>query len=348
MKVSWLGFGKKSKDLSYEQRRRRFAWLVIGVVIMVGLVVSGISEQVRPRDEATGVQAIFPEISGKFTEKLIEGEGRDKIVLLRAEGILVGERTDGFTSGFVNIEELTRQMDQAKKDEAVKAVILVINSPGGSITASDTIYQKINDLKKANKKVVALMRETAASGGYYIASPADKIIASTGTLTGSIGVILQTINIEGLFEKVGLRAVTFKAGKFKDILNPTRAVTEEEATLIQDLMAEAYETFLGAVAEGRKIERGKLLELADGKIYSGEQAKQVGLVDELGNLPKAIEVAKKLAEIEEARVVEYTSFLGGLQSFLPFFSGSSAKAILSQVSPELTLRPGLYYLWLSQ
>lgn len=340
----WLDrFGK---NLSYHERRKRFAWSVVGVVLIVGLAVSGISDAVRPEERVAGIEGLIAEAPEKFFEKTVEGEGKDKIVLIRAEGILVDDIHD-YSPDVVDIEGLAKQIDQAKEDSDVKAVILLVNSPGGSVTASDTIYKKVNELKQAGKKVVVLMREVAASGGYYIASPADKIVANQGTLTGSIGVILQTVNVEGLFDKVGLKPVTFKAGKFKDLLNPTREITEEERKLIQDLMDEAYQQFLTAVADGRKIDRAKLLDLADGKIYSGEMAKKAGLVDELGNLPEAIKVAKELAGVEEARLVEYSTIFGGLEQFFPFFGFSGgAKAVLSDLSPELALKPGLYYLWL--
>lgn len=333
------------KTLPYEQRRRRFAWLVIGVVVFIGLIVSSLSSALRPSERAAGIEGLIAEAPEQFIEKTVEGEGKDKIVLLRVEGILV-DSVSNFDPEAVNIERLASEIDQAKKDDAVKAVILLVNSPGGSITASDTIYKKINELKQAGKKVVVLMREVAASGGYYIASPADKIIANQGTLTGSIGVVLQSVNVEGLFDKVGLRPVTFKAGKFKDLLSPTRDITDEERQLIQVLIAEAHGQFITAVADGRKLDRAKIVALADGRVFSGEQAKQAGLVDAIGNLPEAIKTARELAGISEARVVEYSSLLGGLESLFPLFGFSGAKTVLGDISPELTLRPGLYYLWL--
>lgn len=334
------------KTLPYEQRRRRFAWLVIGVVIIIGLIVSSLSSTLRPSERGSGIEGLIAEAPEKFIEKTVEGEGEDKIVLLRAEGVLVDGASD-FDSEVINIERLAREIDQAKEDSAVKAVILLVNSPGGSITASDTIYKKIIELKATGKKVVVLMREVAASGGYYISSPADKIIANQGTLTGSIGVILQSVNVEGLFDKVGLRPVTFKAGKFKDLLSPTRAITDDERQLIQTLIDEAHSQFIAAVADGRKLDRAKITALADGRVFSGSQAKQAGLIDDIGNLPEAIKTARELAGISQARVVEYSSLLGGLESFFQFlgFSGG-ANAVLGKISPELTLSPGLYYLWL--
>lgn len=335
-----------SKTLPYEQRRRRFAWLVIGVVVIIGLFVSSLSSVLRPSERAAGIEGLIAQAPEKFIEKTIEGEGKDKIVLLRAEGILV-DAVSNFEPDVVNVERLASQSDQAKKDDAVKAVILLVNSPGGSITASDTIYKKIVELKSAGKKVVVLMREVAASGGYYVSAPADKIIANQGTLTGSIGVILQSVNVEGLFDKVGLRPVTFKAGKFKDILSPTRDITDEERQLVQTLIDEAHGQFITAVADGRKIDRAKVTALADGRVFSGAQAKHAGLVDDIGNLPEAIKAARELAGISQASVVEYSSLLGGLESLFPFlgFSGG-ASAVLGEISPELTLAPGLYYLWL--
>jgi len=335
------------RSLPYEQRRRRFAWLVVGVVMIVGLAVSSLSRAVAPEQRVSGIESLIAQAPEKFIEKPVEGEGKDKIVLLRVEGILFDEEGSNFSSGIVDVERLAKQIDQAKDDQDVKAVILLVNSPGGSVTASDTIYKKIIELKAAGKKVVVLMREVAASGGYYIASPADKIIANQGTLTGSIGVILQSVDVQGLFDKVGLKTVTFKAGKFKDILSPTRDITDEERQLIQNLIDEAHGQFITAISEGRQLDRTKVVELSDGRIFSGEGARKAGLVDELGNLPETIKIAKELAGVEQARVVEYTSIFGGLESLFPFFGFSGgAKAVLGEVSPELTLKPGLYYLWL--
>ncbi|MFY9484814.1 MAG: signal peptide peptidase SppA [Patescibacteria group bacterium] len=341
-----FGFQLIDRTLPYEQRRRKFAWLVIGIVTIIGLVVSSLSTVLRPSNRAASIEGLIAEAPEQFIEKTVEGSGNDKIVLLRAEGVLVDGISD-FDPEVINIERLAREIDQAKNDSNVKAVVLLVNSPGGSITASDTIYKKIIELKAAGKKVVVLMREVAASGGYYISSPADKIIANQGTLTGSIGVILQSVNVQGLFDKVGLQPVTFKAGKFKDLLSPTRAITDDERQLIQALIDEAHGQFITAVADGRKIDRSKIVALADGRVFSGTQAKQAGLIDDIGNLPEAIKAASDLAGISQAHVVEYSSLLGGLESFFPFlgFSGG-ANAVLGKISPELTLTPGLYYLWL--
>lgn len=201
-------------------------------------------------------------------------------------------------------KQVIEQLRQAQADYAVKAILLRINSPGGSVVGSDEIYQALRD--EIDKPVVVSMSELAASGGYYIAASADRIIANPATFTGSIGVILTHTNVEGLLNKVGVDVTIIKRGEFKDELSPFREMTEEERALWQEIIGEAYEQFVGVVTEGRSMPRETVRELADGRVYTGRQALELGLIDALGNLPDAIEAAAELGGIEgEPRVIEY-------------------------------------------
>jgi protease-4 len=180
----------------------------------------------------------------------------------------------------------------------VKAIVLDINSPGGSVGAVQEVYSAILRVRKEKKiPVVALFDDVSASGGYYIASACDKIIAHPGTLTGSIGVIFNVSNLEGLFAKVGYKSDPIKSGKFKDIGSPARAMTKDEHDLLQNLIMDAYGDFVTAVSTGRKIPEDKVRELAQGQIYSGSQALKLNLVDALGDSEDAIEMAAKLGGI---------------------------------------------------
>lgn len=253
-----------------------------------------------------------------ITEEYVAGEGEDKVALIGLSGLILEEAGPAgpFSGGAVITPKKVRELlRKAEKDEAVKGVVLSINSPGGSAVASNRIWEVIIAFEKPT---VVLMGDTAASGGYFIASAADKIVADEATVTGSIGVIAEVFNLAGLYEKLGVEVEVFKKGEFKDILSPTRGRTEEEKEMLDELLSDAYDLFLRKVGEGRGLALDEVKKLAEGKIYSGKKAVEVGLVDELGNLDKAVEVVKDLAGIEEAKVFEYSkigiweSLFGGM------------------------------------
>ena len=194
-------------------------------------------------------------------------------------------------------------LTKAEKDTAVKAIVFHIESPGGEIAPCQEILWEIERVKEA-KPIVVSMGGTAASGGYYISTQADKIVALPTTMTGSIGVISQVINVEGLLEKLGIRVETFKGGKYKDMYSGFREMTPEEEEIMQGMIDEYYEHFVDVVAEGRGLGKEEVRNLATGQIYTGTAAKELGLVDELGGLDTAIDLATELAGIE-APIVEY-------------------------------------------
>jgi protease-4 len=203
-----------------------------------------------------------------------------------------------------NSEAIIDQIHQYRDDQTVKAIILRIDSPGGSVAAVQEIY---DELKKLEKPIVASMGNTAASGGYYIACASDQIIANRGTLTGSIGVIMRFMKMKGLYEKVGVEDQVVKSGKFKDTGSPGRDLTDEERAFLQETINDVHSQFVDAVFEGRKavlegregqLTREEIAALADGRIFSGQQALDHKLIDQLGNLPDAIDVAAKLTGIE--------------------------------------------------
>ena len=193
-------------------------------------------------------------------------------------------------------ETIVDQIHQYRDDQGVKAIVLRINSPGGSVAPVQEIY---SELKKLEKPIVASMSSTAASGGYYIAAIADEILANPGTLTGSIGVIMQFTKLKGLYEKIGLEQQVVKSGKFKDTGSPMRNLTDEERELLQATLDDVHNQFIDAVFEGRQahLTREDIVALADGRIFSGQQALEHKLVDQLGNLTDAIDRAGKLGGI---------------------------------------------------
>lgn len=240
-------------------------------------------------------------------ERRISGEGPDKIAVIRVVGAIAreGEGVAPFVGVGASSRHIVEQLDQAERDAAVRAVILEMDTPGGSVVASDEIHEKVQALRRARKVVVSLMTETAASGGYYVAAGTDHIVASPTTITGSIGVIVALVNVQDLNRKIGLRTLVFKSGAFKDLGNPDRPLQPQEAAIFQRLVNEAYGRFVDVVAQGRRMERARVLRIADGRIYTGAQALRLGLVDSLGHRPTAIAVAEKRAGLKNALVVEY-------------------------------------------
>lgn len=216
----------------------------------------------------------------------------DKIAIVEVKGVITQ------SSGI--IEELQQYLE----DDGVKAIILRIDSPGGGVGPAQEIYREIIKIKP-KKKVVTSMGSVAASGGYYIACASDLIVANPGTITGSIGVIMQFSNFEELLKKIGIKGVVLKSGEHKDIGSPFREMTPEEKRIMQEVLDNVHQQFIQAVAEGRKLDRSKVVQIADGRIMTGEQAKNLGLVDQMGNLQDTIDITAKMVGIVGKPIVLY-------------------------------------------
>lgn len=194
-------------------------------------------------------------------------------------------------------QAVTAQLVKFEKDKSIKAVILRINSPGGAVGPTQEIYREVQRTVET-KKVVASLGGVAASGGYYIAAAAKKIVANPGTITGSIGVLMEFVRFEELLKKIGVKLEVLKSGEFKDIGSPHRKLTDRDKELISALIADIQKQFVEAVASGRNLTLEKTHEIADGRIFSGARAKELGLVDVLGNFQDAVEIAKNMAGIK--------------------------------------------------
>ncbi len=195
-------------------------------------------------------------------------------------------------------EAIMEQLRRAAGDRSIKAVVLRLNTPGGSAAASQEIALEVDRLRRAGKKVVASMGDVAASGGYWIACRCDKIVANPGTMTGSIGVIMETQNLQGLYEKLGIEPIVFKSGQHKDMGSSSRVVTEQEQQIFQSMVDDIYKQFIETVSEGRGMDQARVREVADGRVFTGSQALENGLVDNLGNYYDALDLAADLAGIK--------------------------------------------------
>lgn len=257
-----------SEPAPRRKRGRRILWfLLAGLALLVA------------------VNALLPDL---------DLSGEDRVAVIRVEGVILDAQQ--------TIGDLKRFGESA----SVKAIVLRIDSPGGGVVPSQEIHDAVKRIRaKNNKTVVASMGTVAASGGYYIAVATDRIMANPGTLTGSIGVIMELANVEGLLKKIGVESVVVKSGQHKDIGSPFRQMSEEDRRILQTVMDDVHAQFIEAVAEGRSLKVADVQSLADGRIFTGRQAKSQNLVDELGDLEDAIKLAAELAGIEgEPKVVE--------------------------------------------
>lgn len=235
-----------------------------------------------------------------------------------------------------------KQLDRYQDDDSIKAIVLRINSPGGAVGPSQEILREVVKVR-AKKKIVASLGTVAASGGYYIASGADLIMANRGTATGSVGVIMQFANVEGLSKKVGLDFFNLKAGRYKDVGSPFRAMTPEDQAYLQGFIDNIYNQFINDVAQNRKIPLARMKTLAEGRLYTGEEAKEAGLVDEFGNLPDAIDKAGRLGGIKGKVKAVYPEKEGS--SLLRLLLGQKTEDVLSQLSlpyPEPAFLPSWF------
>ena len=241
------------------------------------------------------------------TQTTWRGTSAEAVGVVRITGVIMsgggGASLFGVGAGS---ETVTSQIRRAAKDSSAKALVIRINSPGGSAAASQEIYQAIREYEKdTHRPVVASMGDVAASGGYYCASAADKIVAAPATLTGSIGVIMETMQYGDLMRKIGVSSDAITSGRYKDMGSPFRPLRPDERQLMQAMVNDVYDQFVEAVAEGRGMRKAQVRELADGRAYSGRQALKVKLVDEVGTFRDAIRLAGKLANIKGEPTVKF-------------------------------------------
>ena len=285
-------------------------------------------------------------------EETVEGKGKAKILLMDVSGVLSDESASlALTAPPPKVPIVARvreELQKAEGDNDIKALIVRINSPGGTITASDLIYREIVAFKARKKvPVVAVMMDVGASGGYYAALAGDTIIALPTTVTGSIGVIMLTLNAQGLMEKIGVAPLAIKSADKKDAGSPFRQLTAEERAIFQSVIDQMYARFVGLIVEHRKIPEERVRAFADGRIYTAEQAKALGLVDSIGYMDEVVASARKAAGLEEAKVIMYhrpREYRSNFYSASPAAPGLEA-SLGSLAGLVSGMGPRFMYLW---
>lgn len=282
-------------------------WIALAITALVLVVSVFAKDKEREVEQSIKDKYVknFSDFSN-YTEEVIQGTNpKEKIKVVDVDGVIQSNDANDFV-----VEELKK----AKEDPQIKGVILNVNSPGGSVYASERIANEIKALKEEEKPVYTVMREMAASGGYYISAPTDRIYASNETWTGSIGVIIQSYSLQGLFEKYGIKEQNITTGKMKDAGSQGRDMSKEEKEYFQGLVDSAFDRFVKIVSEGRGISEREVRKLADGRVYDGSQALENGLVDKIGNLDSAIGDMASENNLEDPMVIRNDNIMGSFSS----------------------------------
>ncbi|BAB06917.1 signal peptide peptidase SppA [Halalkalibacterium halodurans] len=301
-------------------RKRWLALIAAAMLFVASAAISLVSSPAVDVDEWVG--------TGTSYKQTIVETGTDfgkSIAILELSGVIqdTGSAPSLLNTGVYHHRDFLKQLEKAGEDPNIAGIILQVNTPGGGVLESAEIHKQVEEIvQDSEKPVYVSMGNMAASGGYYISAPATKIYAHPQTITGSIGVIMQSIDISGLAENLGIEFNTFKSGPYKDILSQTREVTDEEEDILQTLVDEMYDEFVRVIVDGRGMSETEVRELADGRIYTGSQAVATGLVDELGGLDDVIESMKEDLGADY-NVIRYEHSLG----LYDFFSMSTNRLL---------------------
>ena len=273
----------------------------------------------------------------------------DKVAIIDVDGLISNHQPGGILCQGENPASLfLEKLQMAQRDQAVKAVVVRLNSPGGTVAGSDIMYHALRDFQRSGKPVVACMLDVAASGAYYLACACDGIMAPPTTVTGSIGTIMQTVSFAGTMNKLGIKAQAIKSREFKDLGSPLHDLRPEEREILQGIITKFYQDFLNVVLAGRPgLTRDQLLELADGRVFTADAAQQAGLIDRIGYPADAVAWAKQMADVRRAKVVIYGRPIGHKPTV---YSSAGAAEVTSLVNVQLPqwLRsegPQFLYLW---
>ena len=288
---------------------------VLGISLMLNLTAVGLLAGQAPAAPHDGYgEDEFPQ----FSETHSYGAGTAKVVRIWFTGILSRELDMGWLGTADPVEECLRQIRAARQDDEVAGLLFEVDSPGGEVTAADEIHRELTLFKesRADRKIVVLVHDLAASGGYYVSVPADRIVAQPTALVGSIGVILQTLNVQGLSEKIGVTDTTIKSGKNKDLLNPFRPVDPEQIALLQESIDAMHARFVDLVAQGRGLQASEVRPLADGRIFTADEALEHRLIDAVGYWDEAFAEMAGLLGTDDLHVVTYQAQKSFFESLL--------------------------------
>ncbi len=344
--------------------------MIVAIIVIILLCLSLFGNFTQMVSHAINFNSGFQptasrEAGPQFEEAILkDNDSNSKILVITVDGIISGQQADQAGNNMVDV--IKAELDKAKKDSHVKAVILKVDSPGGEVMASDEIYRAIKQFEggEHGKPVICSMGSLAASGGYYISSPCRWIVADQLTITGSIGVIMETVNYRGLMDKIGVEPYVFKSGKYKDMLSgmrETNEIPDGERAMVQDFVNQTYNKFKSVVADGRNAAHEKnksdgeplsqdWTNYADGRILSGDQALKLGLVDEIGDFEDAVDRAETIAKVDKPNLVEYHETYD-ISNFLRLFGQSSATKVpavkldLGFDAPKLQIGQ-LYFLYM--
>jgi protease-4 len=328
---------------------KRWAALGIAAVLFFVSIAVGAATTLFTADTENIIDELFASESA-FYEEVIEGDDYTNVIaVFDVEGTIqdTGEASL-LSSATYNHRAFMDKLKMAEENDDIKGIILRVNSPGGGVVESAEIHEKILDIKKVKKPVYVSMGSMAASGGYYISAPADKIYASPETMTGSLGVIMHGYNYEKLAKKYGVEFETIKSGPHKDIMSPTREMTGEEREILQNMINNSYDQFVKVIADGRGMIEKEVREIADGRIYDGRQAKENHLIDDFGHLDDVIAAMKTDIGKKDAQVIRYTDEAG----FGSLFSMGAQKMLGNDVETAVLTKilsssnsPRLMYLY---
>lgn len=331
------GSNSYSESLSFKHLR----WVGVLSMMILGIGLSGcLSVQLSPK-------------LGSLKEKTISGEGGDKVLLVDIKGVISNKKQVSALGAEMNaglVDRVRETLKKAEKDNDIKALILRINTPGGTVTSSDIIYHEIKTFKERKKiKVYAVVMDLAASGGYYVAQAADRIIVHPTSLTGSIGVIALKMNLSGLMDKVGVDFEVVKSGDHKDFLSPFRALTQDERQIFQKTIDNLHQRFVSTIEDNRKqLNRDEIKKLADGRIYTSQQALDAKLIDQIAYMDEAEEFIKKDLGLEAMRLVIYHrpgQYKSNIYSSPPVSPSINFNLVNLNFMPE-TPGPNFMYLWM--
>lgn len=321
--------------------QRWFVWLILALCVLAAPValLTQVSTSQQSQTQSQSVLTTF----------------KDHIEVIKLTGMIIDDEETGlFERSKGSSAAVLKHLRKALKNEKVKAILLRVNSPGGTVPTSQEIHEAVVALQKKGKPVVVSMGDVAASGGYYVSCGADKIFANPGTLTGSIGVIINLMNFKGLADKLGVEPEVIKSGAFKDIASPYRKLSKEDEEILHNLIMDSYEQFTTAISEGRKLPIDQVKSIADGRIYSGRQAQKLGLIDELGSYTDALACLQKICKdkyklkddlpVDEGSGSSLFSSLMESKMSLPNESSELSRVLPLQVDSRLYKQP----LWLMQ